>query len=241
MELLRSGGNALLEVERRLLGDLSWCRRAVHLQCSHGLDALSLLNLGVSEVVGMDLSQAMLAQATRKSTLLDAPATWIHADVLDVPPSLDGSADLVYTGKGALPWVRDLTQWASVVYRILRPDGRLFVFEGHPLTRVWEMEAPTYQLRVDGRGYFDPQPRANDGFPAMAVEQFTPDGEPVAKAWEWQWTLGAIVTAVARAGLIVERLEEHPEHFWPQFDQLKAADAQRLPHTFSLWARRPVV
>ena len=40
---LRDGGVALLDPERAALGDLSGCARAIHLQCSHGLEALSLL------------------------------------------------------------------------------------------------------------------------------------------------------------------------------------------------------
>ena len=76
---LRRGGVSLSADEIRLLGDVSTCRRAVHLQCSHGLDTLSLLNLGVSEVVGVDLSREMLAQATRKSEQLGARARWVRA------------------------------------------------------------------------------------------------------------------------------------------------------------------
>lgn len=236
---LREGGVALSDVERRVLGDLSECRRAVHLQCSHGLGALSLLNLGVSEVVGVDLSRAMLSQAERKSEQWGARATWVHADVLDVPASLDGTADLVYTGGGALPWVRDLGRWAGMVRRLLQPGGRLYVFEGHPLNWVWERGATVHRLHPDGRGYFSREPRANEDFPALAVARFTPDGEPVPTAWEWQWTLGDVVTAVAEAGLLVERLEEHAEHFWPQFDEIDRSEAGRLPRTFSLLARRP--
>ncbi|MEM6288068.1 MAG: methyltransferase domain-containing protein [Bacteroidota bacterium] len=236
---LQGGGNALFEIERRALGDLSACRRAIHLQCSHGLDALSLLDLGVTEVVGVDISPEMLAQAEQKASRLGARAEWVCADVLGVPSALDGSAQLVYTGKGALPWIHDLDAWAAVVRRLLQPGGRLFVFEGHPLNWVWAMDEATHRLHADGRGYFDREPLANDGFPAAAVEQFTPEGVPAATAWEWQWTLGDVVTAVARAGFVVERLEEHPEHFWPQFDEIGEAELGRLPHTFSLLARLP--
>jgi len=236
---LRESGVALFDAERRILGDLSECSRAVHLQCSHGLDALSLLNMGVSEIVGVDISQAMLTLAAQKSEQLGRSATWVHADVLELPASLDGTADLVYTGKGALPWVHDLDRWAGVVRRLLRPGGRLYVFEGHPLNWVWEPGVAAHRLRTDGRGYHDREPKANDGFPAAAVARFTPEGEAVAEAWEWQWTVGDVVTAAARVGLVVEKLEEHSEHFWPQFEQIGEAEAARLPHTFSLLAKLP--
>ena len=54
VSFLRSGGVSLFDVERDLLGDLAGCKRAIHLQCSHGLDTLSLLNMGSQEVVGVD-------------------------------------------------------------------------------------------------------------------------------------------------------------------------------------------
>jgi SAM-dependent methyltransferase len=234
---LRAGGVSLLEPERRLLGDLTGVRCAVHLQCSHGLDTLSLLNLGVDEVIGVDISPAMLDQAQRKAQALDAPAQWVQSDVLSVPEILDGVADLVYTGRGALPWVPDLDRWASVIVRLLKPGGRLFVHEGHPLNRVWKEGATSHQLSEDGRRYFDEHARPNEGFPALAAARFTPVDEAVPTAWEWQWTLGEVVTAVVDAGLRLERLEEHPSHFWDQFSGIPQEEMARLPHTYSLLAR----
>jgi len=73
IEFLRSGGNYLFEPERQLLGDLKpWCKRAIHLQCSGGLDALSLLRQGASEVVGVDISERLLASAGRKAAAIGA-------------------------------------------------------------------------------------------------------------------------------------------------------------------------
>lgn len=237
--LLRGGGHALLAPEIEFLGDLAGCRVAIHLQCSHGLDALSLANLGVASIVGVDVSREMLALAARKAEAVGLAARWIHAEVLSLPAVLDGSADLVYTGKGALPWVSDLDRWAGGIYRLLRPGGRLVVHEGHPLNWVWDPGAPHHRLREDGRGYFDGAPRANDDFPARAVEAHTPLGDTVPLAWEYQWTLGQVVTALSRAGLRIERLAEHAEHFWPQFRTIPIAEQARLPHSYTLLACRP--
>lgn len=240
--LLRDGGVSLNEIERRILGDLSGLHRAIHLQCSHGLDALSLLNLGVGEVVGVDISRAMLDQAKSKTRALDAAARWIESDVLSTPASLDGTADLVYTGKGAIPWIHDLDGWAGVVARLLRSGGRFFVHEGHPLNWVWRNESSAHTLRQDGRGYFDRNTsRPNDNFPASAVKRFTPEGESAPNAWEWQWTLGQVVTALASAGLRIERVEEHSEPFWNQFPNMPPSELEKLPHTYSILVTRPPV
>lgn len=239
VEFLRGGGVSLFPSEVEILGDLSNCPKAVHLQCSHGLDTLSLLNLGVGAVVGVDLSTSMLALAERKATALGANAKWVHADVLSLPAFLDGVADLVYTGKGALPWVLDVTSWAAGVARLLRPGGTLFLLEGHPLNWVWEQASSVHELAGDHSSYFDVQPRRNSGFPASAVERLTPEGELPPPARERQWTLGQVVTALANAGFQIERLEEHAEHYWPQFPRMSAAEVSRLPHSFSLVAKVP--
>jgi SAM-dependent methyltransferase len=236
---LKAGGTSLMGHERRLLGDLAlWCGRAIHLQCSHGLDALSLWKLGAHEVIGVDISESMLALAERKARLLAAPATWIHSNVLDVPAELNGTADLVYTGKGALPWVMDLERWAAVIERLLKPGGRLFVFEGHPLNWVWEPEASEFKLRTDGGDYFGDEPRANRDFPASSLEPEVASASPAPCARERQWTLGEIVTRLVQVGLTLERMEEHPEQYWPLFRKIPETVVQRLPHTFSLCMRK---
>src|SRR4029079_14333673 len=107
--LIRSGGTNLFGVETELIGDLHGrCRRAIHLQCAGGRDTLSLWNQGPDEVIGVDFSPRMLALAARLSAATGAPARWIEADVLETPAELDGTADLVYTGRGSIIWVQVL-------------------------------------------------------------------------------------------------------------------------------------
>jgi SAM-dependent methyltransferase len=234
--LLRNGGTSLMDAEIRLLGDLRGCGRAVHLQCSHGMEALSLLGRGVREVVGIDISEEMLELARRKSAAIDANATWIRADVLETPHELDGTADLVYTGRGAICWMLDLDAWAAVVARLLKPGGRFLLFEGHPLDFLWEEEAEGYVLR-QGASYFLDAPVEERGFPYQAARRTEPE-RPV-ELTSRAWTIGQVVTAVIGAGLRVERLEELPEPFWDQFKRIEPRELARLPHTFGLVASKP--
>src|SRR5579883_1795199 len=139
MEVLPRGGTTLHPIELQQLGDLrGWCHRAIHLQCASGADTLSLVNLGAEEVVGVDISDVHIENARRKTEVLGFPARWYRADVLDAPAELNGTADLVYTGKGALVWLHDLDGWARTVFRLLRPGGRFYLFEGHPLIWLWQ-------------------------------------------------------------------------------------------------------
>jgi SAM-dependent methyltransferase len=238
VERLRSGGTSLLPIELDELAPLiGECRRAIHLQCSHGQDALSLWQAGIPEVVGVDFSGQMLDLARRKAEMLGASVTFHESDVLDPPAELVGWADLVYTGKGALPWLPDLNAWAEVVARLLAPGGHLYVFEGHPLNWVWDSEAAKIALQPNAR-YFEAEPRRNREFPAKYLERATEPGQAVEAAFERQWTLGDVVSAVASAGLRVVRLTEHPDEFWPQFYRLDPGELARLPRSFSLLAER---
>src|SRR3954449_6487618 len=153
--LIRSGGTNLFGVETELIGDLHGrCRRAIHLQCAGGRDTLSLWNQGAAEVVGVDISERMIDCARQKSAALGAPAHWYCCDVLETPPALDGTADLVYTGRGALYWLMDLEVWARVVARLLAPGGRLYVFEGHPLAWIFDVAAAEFRLDPVYGDYF---------------------------------------------------------------------------------------
>ncbi len=235
IELLRAGGHTLLPHERQLLADMpNWCRRAIHLQCAGGSDTLSLWRIGAAEVIGIDISPRMIAVARRKSEALDAPARWFCCDVLLAPGSLDGTADLVYTGRGALPWIADLGAWALVVARLLRPGGRLLVFEGHPLDWVWDKSSHGFRFDLHDGHYFTCH-EASHNWPAplLATAPGAEDGTPPS-LHERQWTLGQTVTALAGTGLRVLRLDEHPETYWNSFETMAPETLRRLPHTFAL-------
>jgi SAM-dependent methyltransferase len=237
---LTAGQTTLLDYELSLLGTLqSWCRRAIVLQCSHGQDVLSLWKLGVAEVIGIDFSAPMLELARRKTQLLGAAATWFEADALEPPAELDGSADLVYTGKGSLPWLPALDRWAAVVARLLRPGGRLLLTEGHPLDWVWDAQASTFQIDPERGGYFAQQPIGNRDFPQSAYRRLSATDQLDAGPMEYQWTTAQIVNAVLDAGLVLDRLEEHPQPFWPKFPHVAPATLHVLPHVLVLLAHKP--
>ncbi|MEU4394726.1 class I SAM-dependent methyltransferase [Kribbella sp. NPDC023855] len=225
-ELLAEAGQleSLRPWELELLGpSLAEAPMVVHLQSGHGLDDVDLLAKGARKVVGVDYSSTAATAAQRRARELGVGVQYVVAEVPTVPLR-DGCADLVYTGKGALIWMRDIQAWATEVARLLKPAGRLYVYEAHPAVPLWSWDEDSPRIRAD-RSYFA-KSHVNDSFPANGAQ-------------EWQWSLGDIVTACVRAGLEIEALEEYAEPFWRPSDGHRAAAWEgRLPNSFSLLARR---
>jgi SAM-dependent methyltransferase len=237
IRFIRAGGSNLHPIERRMLGDLrGWCLRAIHLQCASGRDTLSLLNEGVNEVVGLDISDVMIANALRTSDALGSRARFIRCDVLDAPHDLDGGFDLVYTGRGAICWIHDIDAWAAVVHRLLKPGGVLSLFDDHPATYLFDNEAET--LSPTGIDYFGHAEFSRGWSPAYIGDLRIPVSEQSPKH-EREWPIGDIVTALLDEGIVIERLGEHPDPYWENFWRLPAEVRARLPMTFSILARKP--
>ncbi len=239
IQFLRGGSTNFEPPEYPYLQGLGeWCKRAIHLQCAGGTDTLSLWNLGAEEVVGVDISEDMIIVARAKSDALNAPALWYCCDLLATPHELDSTADLVYTGRGALNWLHDIDGWASVVSRLLAPGGRLYLFEGHPLSWIWDTEASALRLDPIYGDYFQASAQGNQGWTPAYVGELSQPKEQLSKKYESQKTFGQIINPLISAGLRLERIEEHPNEYWDAFPNLPQAIKSKLPNTFSLLMRK---
>ncbi|MGZ9161091.1 MAG: class I SAM-dependent methyltransferase [Candidatus Limnocylindrales bacterium] len=237
VDLIASGGTNLFVPELELIGDLHGrCRRAIHLQCAGGRDTLSLWNLGADEVIGIDFSPRMLDLARRLTAAVDAPARWIEADVLDTPTELDGTGDLVYTGRGSLLWLQDLDAWAAVVRRLLSPTGRFVLFEGHPIEWLFDVDADGGWIATD-YDYFA-GPEASKGWAPEYIDHLSIDDDDQHWKFARAWTLGEILTALLRSGLRLEAVAEHPTDWWGGHTDVRVDERGRIPLSFSVLATR---
>lgn len=224
------------------LGDIRGLR-GVHLQCHIGTDTISLARLG-ARMTGYDFSPAALAEARKLNDELGADVDFVEGDLYDAAAVLgEEQFDLVFTGIGALCWLPDIRRWAEVVAELLRPGGRLFIREGHPM--LWALD----DVREDGLlvvdyPYFErPEPMVFDEA-GTYVETDVEFSHNVTH--EWNHGLGETVTALMNAGMDLTMLEEHDSVPWEalpgQMDRIglnewRLADRPwRLPHSYTLQA-----
>ena len=226
------------------LGDISGLR-GVHLQCHIGTDTLSLSRLGAT-MSGLDFSTASIAVARDLADRVGANIDYHVADVYDAVEVLGrGAYDLVFTGIGALGWLPDIGRWGQVVATLLRPGGRLFIREGHPV--LWAQADP----RPDGLVVIE-YPYFEQVEPMVWDEEGTYVTSDVAfvhtVSHEWNHGLGEVVTALLDAGLVITGLTEHDSVPWDaRPGEMVESDGEwrmrdrpeRFPCSYTLQAHRP--
>ncbi|MFC3192868.1 class I SAM-dependent methyltransferase [Marinicella sediminis] len=186
-----AGQTSLNEIELNGLGDVDGLT-LLHLQCHFGLDSLSWARLGAS-VTGVDISDTAIDKARELQLQTGLDAKFISTDVYDYGRHNEQLFDVVYTSYGALCWLPDMDHWAQVVAKCLKPGGRLYLAEFHPVIDL-----------LAGYEYFhktEPDVSQEDTYTENC------DGSEHEFA-VWAHPMGSVITALVTAGLKIERVEE---------------------------------
>jgi len=194
---------------------------AVHLQCHIGTDTVSLAKLG-ARMTGLDFSEPALEVARRLAADCGHDIDYVCSDVYGAVEALGRERfDLVYTGIGALCWLPDVRRWAQVVAQLLRPGGRLFIREGHPM--LWSLCDPRPdQMLVVEYPYFEV-----DGGTTFRETTTYVDHEGELEAPDivhFNHGLGEIFNALWDAGMEITGFVEHDSVPWNAFDEEMVAD-----------------
>ena len=242
----RSGERAirLSDYEREEIGPVEG-RTLLHLQCHFGLDTLSWARLGAT-VTGADFSEEGVRTARALAAELGIPATFVVANLYDLPDALDGQFDIVYTSRGVLVWLPDIAGWARVAAHFVKPGGFFYVTEIHPVAQTFEEEgvAPG-ELRLAYPYWSHREPirfeaKGSYADPTAPTEGLFEHG--------WDHSLGEIVSALVDAGLRIDFLHEFDFVEWPVDFLVEGEDGRwrlpsgtpgELPLFFSLRATKP--
>jgi SAM-dependent methyltransferase len=216
----------------------------VHLQCHIGTDTIGLARLGARSVTGLDFSPSALTAAQTLATRAEADITFVESDLYDAVNTLSPARfDVVYTGIGAICWLPDVARWAQVVADLLRPGGRLFLREAHPV--LWSMGDP----RPDGLLVIEYPYFETDGVTFSEAISYAGEGTLAAPdIVHFNHGLGEIFNALWTAGFTITAFDEHRELPWnPLGDGMVASDTHdgefvltsepdRMPLSYTLQA-----
>ena len=208
-----------------LVGDVTG-RRVLDLGCGAGQLARHLAEAGAAEVVGVDVSERMLALAR---------ADWAHPRVTYVRDALETVAftparfDLVVSSL-AFHYVDD---YAALIARIaswLSPRSAL----------VFSTEHPIYTARLPGDGWvIDSAGRTRWGIDRYADEGTREESWFVSGVRKVHRTMSTLINGLLDARLVVERvLEPMPGEQWLR-DHPASANERLRPMFLLVRARKP--
>jgi SAM-dependent methyltransferase len=208
---------------RALLPPLSR-QRVVDLGCGYGWFCRWAREQGASHVLGLDLSEKMLARA--RALTSDAAIIYVRADLecLGLAPA---AFDLAYSSL-ALHYVVDLEGLFASMHRALAPGGRLVFSAEHPIYSAANRGG--WSVGSDGRkvwsveAYLVEGPRTTDWLAPGVVKQHR--------------TLGTYLNLLIAAGFMIAHFEE-----WGPSDaqigaNLALAEERERPMFFLLAADR---
>ena len=232
----------VVSFDRPRLGDLTGLRGA-HLQCHIGTDTLSLARLGAT-MTGLDFSTASIEQARAWRRRRDGRSTTTWPTCTTRSQVLGAEAyDVVYTGIGVLCWLPDVARWAQVVADLLKPGGRFFIREGHPVLWATDLDRLDGSLVIDFPYFERTEPTIWDE-PGTYVSTETEFAHT--RSAEWNHGIGEILSAVLASGLTITGFEEHRSVPWQAMPDMVAGEdgefrlperPDRMPLTYTLCRR----
>lgn len=239
----RSRISNTVRLDQPLLGDISGLD-VVHLQCHLGTDTLSLARLGAKSVTGLDFSPKAIAHCRTLFERSGTQGRFVVADVHDAPTVLGDQYDLVYASVGAINWIPSMQRWMKVAASLLRPGGRLYLRDVHPMAMVIDPESDG-ELRLRY-----PYGETAEPVTMQADKTYVGDGTKLTAktTHEWSHGIGEIVQGAVDAGLVIAQLREHFFADWQAYPSMIEVEPgkyvlpeapERVPLLFTLITRKP--
>lgn len=237
----KAGKDRLRSIELDELGDVRG-KSMLHLQCHFGLDTLAWARRG-AQVTGVDFSQIAINLAETLSQELHIPARFVCSDVFELPNTLSGEFDLVFTSYGVLHGLPGLKRWGEVIAHFLKPGGIFYIVEDHPMFRVFRSN-PDGEIQVTRAYFFSEEPQRIEGTGSYATD----NQGSTSVSYVWDFSMGDVINALIEAGLTIDFLHEFPYAARAKFPCMeKGVDGWwrlpepyhgTIPFLFSLQARK---
>ncbi len=221
----KAGRTTLGALELEELDDVRG-KTLLHLQCHFGLDTLSWAREGAI-VTGVDFSEPAIVAARALAHETGIDARFIVSDLYELPDKLDERFEIVFTSKGVLFWLPDLSPWASVIAQVLRAGGTFYMFEFHPVLGIFDKPDGVTDLFIRYPYFVPPAPLVFDDDGSYADRSATLVHR---RTYTWPHPVSDVITSLIAAGLRIDWFHEFPftvEHFFPFMEETEG-------HTFRL-------
>jgi SAM-dependent methyltransferase len=216
-----------------LLKQIELTDKAVaHLCCNNGRETLSLRNLGASRCVGFDISDEFVQQGRAFNRAAKQDVEFVCTSLYDIPAYYDARFDVVYITVGTFGWMPDLGKCFDVIGRLLKPGGKLFVYEMHPMLNMFDETQRRNPLEVKN-SYFKDFPHVF----TQGLDYFT--GEPY-KSEPMYWfhhKVSDIITETLRQDMELQLFEEHSHDISDAFKHMEKLEI-RPPLCYILIAQK---
>ena len=243
LEGFKSGRSSLSSIERKEIAKEVVGKSVLHLQCHFGMDTLSLARLGAKKVTGVDFSPLAISEARElaKELGLENKVSFVCSDVYALPDTIRGKFDFVYTGGGALFWLKNLDRWGKIVAGMLRPKGLFYIMEFHPFSNTFDENAHEPRLRYP---YFHGSRPTINKFHGTYSD---PDADFEGEEHNWGFGMGELLGSLINSGLRIRYLHEFTSVGYKRFRFLKRGRDGRwhwrdpkitIPLVFSLLASK---
>src|SRR5712691_8355859 len=137
--------------------------------CGDGLIAFGALDRGAGRVIFSDVSQDLL-DMSRDLAGGDPRCEFVQAGAEDLAPIADESVDIVTT-RSVIIYVEEKRRAFTEFFRVLRPGGRLSMFE--PINRFGNPEPDGTWLGIDVGPVWELARRVRDRYNEMAGDERT--------------------------------------------------------------------
>ncbi|MCV0428043.1 MAG: methyltransferase domain-containing protein [Roseibium sp.] len=189
-------------------------KRLCSVQGSHGRVAVAFGHLGANVVV-IDFSEENRRYAFELAASAGVEIEYVLSDVLKAnEPGRNRQFDILVLELGILHYHQNLDLFFKVMHGLADDGGTLLLNEFHPVQRkLYWPEGPQHYFHTDLFEADVPSPVIGGERLGICSYRF--------------WTMGEIVTAVVKAGFMIERLDEHPDWLDPT-----------IPGSFTLLAKK---
>ena len=226
-----------------ILGDVAGLT-LLHSQCHIGTDTLSWAKLGAT-VTGLDFSPKAVDAARSIAARMQIDATFVETELYDAPSHITDTFDVVYTSVGAICWMPDITAWAEVMARFVKPGGRFWIRDSHPAMMALDDTRGDDKLVIEFPYFHQDKPI---NFPdttsyAGSATLSNPD------SYSWAHSIADVINALMDAGLVLDRFDEYQHIDWQFLSCMQRTEDEtwvlpkavrdNVPLQFSVLARKP--